>query len=89
VGERNVGFHFVLSIELIVESSPWNPPVSLLSDDDLVAVRISCDDTASRDAAKTARSRWGPEKKLWFVRYGKVKGTILEKHIVLDAFPGY
>ena len=75
------------TIELIIESSPWNPPVSRLADDDLVALRISYDDTASRDAAKTARGRWDPEKKLWIVKYGKVRGTILEKHIVLDAFP--
>jgi hypothetical protein len=28
---------------------------------------------------------WNPEKKLWFVKYGKVVGTPLEKHIYGDA----
>lgn len=27
----------------------------------------------------------GPDSKLWFIRFGKIKGTGLEKHIVLDA----
>lgn len=34
---------------------------------------------------RAARGRWDPEVKLWFIRYGKIKGTVLEKHIVLDA----
>ena len=34
-----------------------------------------------RNKAKAAGGRWNPEKKLWFVRYGKVVGTELEKYI--------
>ncbi|MRR52231.1 MAG: hypothetical protein EG825_15205 [Rhodocyclaceae bacterium] len=29
--------------------------------------------------------KWDPEKRLWFIRYGNIKGTVLEKHIVVDA----
>lgn len=35
--------------------------------------------------AKAAKGRWDPEKKLWFIVFEKVKGTELEKHVVLDA----
>jgi len=39
------------------------------------------------ESAKAAKGRWNPEARLWFIRFGKIKGTTLEKHIVLDAFP--
>jgi hypothetical protein len=50
-------------------------------------VRIGFAETALQEKAWAARGRWDPEVKLWFIRFGKIKGTDLEKHIVLDAFP--
>jgi hypothetical protein len=38
----------------------------------------------SRLQAKAAGGRWDPKKKLWFVRYGKIAATPLEKHIQVD-----
>jgi len=58
-----------------------------MTDGDLVPVRIGFSDNTLREEARAANGRWDPEKKLWFIRYGKVKGTDLEKHIALDAFP--
>jgi len=37
-----------------------------------------------RAQAKAAGARWNPEKQLWFVQYGKIVGTQLEKHIQVD-----
>jgi hypothetical protein len=48
-------------------------------------VRIGFVESGLRESAKAAKGRWDPEKKLWFVQYGRIKGTVLEKHIVLDA----
>ncbi len=76
----------VKTIELIVEKTPWTPPARQFADSDLVPVRIGYADSASREKAKTAKGRWDPEQKLWFIRYGRIKGTTLEKHIILDAF---
>jgi hypothetical protein len=56
------------------------------SDNDLVPVRIAFLETELKEAAKAAKGRWNPDVKLWYIRYGKIKGTVLEKHIVLDAF---
>ena len=33
------------------------------------------------ESAKAAKGRWNPEKQLWFVKYGKIAATALEKHI--------
>jgi hypothetical protein len=75
------------TIELVIEESDWQPPKPKFRDDDLVSVQIGFSDKELREAAKAARGRWDPEAKLWSFRYMNVKGTKLEKHIILDAFP--
>jgi hypothetical protein len=74
------------TIELIVESKPWTAPVPKFADADLVPVYIGFTDTASRESAKAAKGRWDPDQKLWLIRYERIKGADLEKHILLDAF---
>jgi hypothetical protein len=37
-----------------------------------------------RQKQNAAGGRWNPEKQLWFVQYGKIAGTQLEKHIQAD-----
>ena len=74
------------TVELIVESRPWTAPAPFFADIDLVPVYIGFSDKALRETAKAARGRWDPDQKLWFIRYGRIKGTDLEKHIILDAF---
>jgi hypothetical protein len=51
-------------------------------------VRIGFSEKNLIAQARTVKGRWNPEMKLWFIRYEKIKGTAMEKHIVLDAFPG-
>ena len=75
------------TVELIVGKAAWKPPKRKYSDDALVPVHIGFTDVESRNLAKAARGRWDPEAKLWFIRYGKIKGTSLEEHIIVDAFP--
>ncbi len=29
--------------------------------------------------------KWDPDVKLWYIQYGKIKGTELEKHMIVDA----
>jgi hypothetical protein len=73
------------TVELVVERTAWRPPVGKFSDDERVPVRIGFSESALRESAKAAKGRWDSEKKLWFLQYGRIKGTVLEKHIVLDA----
>ena len=74
------------TVELVVERKPWTAPAPRFADTDLVPVYIGFSDTAPRAEAKAAKGRWDPEQKLWLIRYGKIKGTGLEKHIISDAF---
>ena len=77
----------IKTAEIIVDKAPWTPPSRKYSDNDLVPVSIAYSEEALKAAAKSAKGRWNPDVKLWFIRYGNIKGTALEKHIVLDAFP--
>jgi len=72
-------------VELIVERSEWTPPPQRYTADTLVPVRIEVADMPLRLQAKAAGGRWNPEKRLWYVKYSKIAGTALEKHIYVDA----
>ena len=73
------------TIELVVEKTDWTPPPPQYAADTLVTLRIEATDMPSRLLAKAAGGWWNPEKQLWFVKYGKVAGTALEKHLHVDA----
>ena len=72
------------TVEIIVEKKAWTPPPQI-PDNTLVPVRIGFAENTLQEKARAARGRWDPAVKLWFILYGKIKGTVLEKHIVLDA----
>ena len=69
------------TVELIVERTEWAPPQPRYDADTLLPLRINPVDMQARLQVKPAGGRWDPEKKLWFIKYGKIAGTQLEKHI--------
>jgi hypothetical protein len=73
------------TVELIVERINWEPPPQRFALDELVPLHIEAYDMQKRSQAKEAGGRWDREKRLWFVRYGNIVGTQLEKHIHVDA----
>lgn len=75
----------VKTVEIIVEKKDWIPPQPKFADNEKVPVRIKFNENALKEMAKTAGGRWDPEKRLWLIPYGKVKGSELEKHIILDT----
>jgi len=75
----------IKTVEQIVDEIDWTPPPPRFAADMLVPVRIAHDQIPLRDKAKAAGGRWNPTQKLWFIPYGNIKGTVLEKHIILDA----
>jgi hypothetical protein len=77
----------IKTAEIIVDKVPWTPPARKYADSDLVPVRIAFAEEELKEIARSAKGRWNPDVKLWFIQYGKIKGTVLEKHIVSDAFP--
>jgi hypothetical protein len=69
------------TVELVLERTDWTPHYTA---DALVPLRIDAADMPMRLQAKAAGGRWNPEKRLWFIKFGKIAGTSLEKHIQVD-----
>ncbi len=67
-----------------MDKTDWTPPPQRFAADSLVPLHIEGYEKELRAQAKAAGGRWNPEKQLWFVQYGKVAGTQLEKHIQAD-----
>jgi len=72
------------TVELIVEKIDWTPPPPRYAADTLVSLRIEGYEKDLQVETKMAGGRWNPEKQLWFVKYGNIAGTKLEKHIQVD-----
>jgi len=72
------------TVELIVERVDWEPPASPYTASSLVTLKIEGYETELRAKAKAAGAKWNPEKQLWYVKYGSIAGTTLEKHIQVD-----
>lgn len=73
------------TVELVIERTDWEPPPEKFTADTLVAIKVEGYETELRKLVKDAGGKWKPEKKLWYVRYGNIKGTPLEKHIYVDT----
>jgi hypothetical protein len=73
------------TVELIIERAEWEPPPEKFTTDSLVALKIEGYETDLRNKVKEVGGKWDPGKKLWYVRYGNITGTTLEKHIYVDT----
>jgi hypothetical protein len=74
------------TVELIVEKCAWTPPANGFSPDTLVPLYIEARDLEKRSQVKAAGGKWHPDDGLWYVRYGNVAGTALERHIQVELF---
>jgi hypothetical protein len=71
------------TVEIIVEEEDWTPPPAKFHGSSLVSLRIGFKEKSLQEKAKALGARWDPEQKVWFVRYGCIAGTPLEKLIIL------
>jgi len=69
----------VKTVELIVDEKPLVVP--RFRDEEMVPVSVAFDEQELREQLRRMRARWDGEIKVWFVRYGLVRGTELESRI--------
>jgi len=67
------------TVEIIVDERPLQAP--RFRDDDLVPVRVAYGETELRQQLRALRARWDGERKLWYVRYGLIRGTLLVERL--------
>jgi len=72
-------------VELIVEKKELPPATKRIKDEAPVPVKIVYGEAALGKLARKLGGKWDAAAKLWYIEYGKIKETELEKHIVLDA----
>lgn len=77
----------VKTLEIVVDKKDWTPLPPRFALDGIVPVRIAFTESAFKQMARASGGRWDPEARLWLIPYSKIKGTTLEKHIILDAAP--
>jgi hypothetical protein len=70
------------TVELIIEKKSWTPPSHRFKDDTHVPVRIGYGDKALREKARAAQGKWDPKTRAWYIQFGKIKDTELEKFII-------
>jgi len=72
------------TVEIIVSESDWEPPPAKYPDSTLVGLKISFKETTLQSQVKAVGGRWDKDEKIWIVPYGCIRGTKLEKLIVLE-----
>lgn len=70
--------------EIIVSESEWTPPPAKYPDGELVPLKIALNETALQTQVKAVGGRWDKDRRLWFVPYGCIAGTKLEKLIAVE-----
>lgn len=70
------------TVELIIEKSPWEPPLPQWPDDTVVALQVAAPERVVRQQVKTAGGKWNPKAMVWELRYGQVVALGLTARIV-------
>lgn len=74
------------TVEIIVSESGWTPPPAKFPDSSLVPLKIGIKEISAQEQVRAVGGRWDTEEKLWFVPYGCIAGTKLEKFIHIETF---
>lgn len=73
------------TVEIVVSESDWDPPPAKYPDSTLVGLKIGVQETTLQTQVKAVGGRWDRDRKLWIVPYGCIRGTRLEKFIILET----
>jgi hypothetical protein len=73
------------TVEIVVTEKDWTPPPAKFPDGALVPLRIGISEKSTQDQVKALGGRWDRKQQLWFVPYGCIAGTRLEKLIVIET----
>ena len=75
----------IKTVELIEEQKELPARRQKLADEVLVPVKIAYGELELGKMARKLGGKWDANGKLWYIRYGMIKGTELETHMVLDV----
>jgi len=70
------------TIEIIIESKPWEPEATELPRNEIVNIRIAIDENDSRKRVKAAGGKRVPKRQVWQLAYEKLMELGLSDRIV-------
>ena len=70
------------TIEIIVDSKPWEAAPTEISPNRIVNIHIPIDEIESRRRVKAAGGRWDPKRQVWRLVYDKERELGLTDRIV-------
>ena len=76
------------TVEIIVSESEWTPPPAKYPDGELVPLKIGINETVLQNQLRAVGGRWDKDQRVWFVPYGCIAGTKLEKLIAVETKAG-
>jgi hypothetical protein len=71
-------------VEVLVAERDWEPPRRHLAHDRIVGLRVAFADVAVRDRVKQAGGTWNPDRRVWQLRYDRVRALGLTRRIADD-----
>jgi len=60
------------TIEIIVDSKPWNAETKKIPKNKIMSIRIAIDELELRNRVKAAGGKWDPKRQVWQISYEKV-----------------
>lgn len=73
------------TVELIVSETDWTPPPPKYPESSLVPLRVGVTEKTLQEQVRALGGQWDRAQQVWFVRYGCIVGTKLEKLIVVET----
>jgi hypothetical protein len=70
------------TIELIVEEIDWEPRPRRIRKDTIVGIRVDFKEVELQSKVKSTGGRWNRKRRVWEMRYDRVKELGLEERIV-------
>jgi hypothetical protein len=70
------------TIEIIVDTKPWQVETKKISKNKIMSIRIAIDEIELRMRVKVAGGKWDPKRQVWQLAYEKVTELGLSDRIV-------
>jgi hypothetical protein len=75
------------TVELIVESTPWQPPVAAVPANTMVGLRVGVQESDLQEKIRQAGGHWHRGRKLWELRYDQAVMLGLKARIEPTTLP--
>jgi hypothetical protein len=75
------------TVEIIVESTPWQPPAAAVPANTMVGLRIGVQEGALQEKIRQAGGQWQRGRKLWELRYDQALALGLKARIEPPTLP--